>query len=273
MMLFLPLCKQKNVRPKPNLTIMKLQQQLEALDARVIAGDILGAFDEFFADNCITHSNPQDMTRSKGQKAEALRWFFSNIASINNIERLATVVDGTETRSQFVFDFTNHQGQPMVFREVIRRVWKDGKVVEEQYLVNDTLTAQPEKPAKKAVAAKKSTSDAEKPAKAAAAKTAAPKAPAKKAAAPATQKAAKADDLTLIEGIGPKIAELLVKAGIVSFADLAAAKPAAIQTILDAAGKKFQIHDPATWPKQAALARDGKTAELAKLQAELKGGK
>lgn len=273
MMLFLPLCKQKNVRPKPNSTIMKLQQQLEALDARVIAGDILGAFDEFFADNCITHSNPQDMTRSKGQKAEALRWFFSNIASINNIERLATVVDGTETRSQFVFDFTNHQGQPMVFREVIRRVWKDGKVVEEQYLVNDTLTAQPEKPAKKAVAAKKSTSDAEKPAKAAAAKTAAPKAPAKKAAAPATQKAAKADDLTLIEGIGPKIAELLVKAGIVSFADLAAAKPAAIQTILDAAGKKFQIHDPATWPKQAALARDGKTAELAKLQAELKGGK
>lgn len=254
---------------------MKLQQQLEALDARVLAGDILGAFDEFFADNCITFSNPQDATKSKAQKAEALRWFFSNIASVNRIERLANLVDGAETRSQFVFDFTNRQGQPLVFSEVIRRVWKDGKVVEEQYLLNDTLDVKPAKAAtaaKKAPAtAKKSTSDAEKPAKAAAVKAA----PAPKAAAPkaAPKQAAKADDLTLIEGIGPKIAELLVKAGIVSFANLAAAKPAAISAILEAAGKKFQMHDPATWPKQAALARDGKTAELAKLQAELKGGR
>ena len=255
---------------------MKLQQQLESLDARILTGDILGAFDEFFADTCITHSNPQDITQSKAQKAEALRWFFSNIASFNRIERLASQVDGTETRSQFVFDFTNRQGQPLVFKEVIRRVWQDGKVVEEQYLLNQSLSTKPAKTAvetKKAPAApKKSSSDAEKPTKATAQKAApAPKV----AAAPkaAVKKAAKADDLTLIEGVGPKIAELLVKGGIVTFADLAKAKPAAIQTILDAAGKKFQMHDPATWPKQAALARDGKTTELEKLQAELKGGR
>lgn len=256
---------------------MKLQQQLESLDARILAGDILGAFDEFFADTCITHSNPQDITYSKAQKAEALRWFFSNISSFNRIERLASQVDATETRSQFVFDFTNRQGQPMVFSEVIRRVWQDGKVVEEQYLLNESLPTQPAKaaaPAAKAPSApKKSNSDAEKPTKATAQKAA--PAPKKAAAAPKTAaaKTVKADDLTLIEGVGPKIAELLVKGGIVTFADLAAAKPAAIQTILDGAGKKFQMHDPATWPKQAALARDGKTAELAKLQAELKGGR
>lgn len=262
---------------------MKLQQQLESLDARILAGDILGAFDEFFADTCITHSNPQDITHSKAQKAEALRWFFSNIASFNRIERLASKVDGTETRSEFVFDFTNRQGQPLVFSEVIRRVWQDGKVVEEQYLVNDTLAT---KSAKAVAATKKAPSDAAKPTKAAAAPkaaaekvapapkkaAAAPKAVAQKAA-PAPKKAVKADDLSIIEGVGPKIAELLVKGGIVTFADLAAAKPAAIQTILDAAGKRYQMHDPATWPKQAALARDGKTAELQKLQAELKGGR
>lgn len=248
---------------------MKVQQQLESLDSRILAGDILGAFDQFFADHCITHSNAHDITRSKAQKADALRWFFDNIASVNRIDRLASTVDGFETRSEFVFDFTNRQGQPLVFREVIRRVWQDGKVVEEQYLVNETLdVVKPAKTTKKA-----SSSDAEKPAKAAAEKAApapkkaAAKTTAPKAATPAT------DDLSIIEGIGPKIAELLVKGGIVTFADLAKAKPAAIQTILDAAGKRYQMHDPATWPKQAALARDGKTAELAKLQAELKGGR
>jgi predicted flap endonuclease-1-like 5' DNA nuclease len=273
---------------------MDLKKLVEAIDAQVLTGDIIGAFEQFAADECITHSNPQDITHSKGQKTEALRWFFSNVDSINNIARPAvSIVNDVETKSQFVFDFTNKQGQSLVYSEVIRRVWNAGKLVEEQYLFNETIA--PATVAKKAkadivaapAAAKATEKKAAAPKTAAAPKAAAPKAdtktaPAKaeaktpapkKAAAPKAAVVAKADDLTLIEGIGQKIAELLQNAGIKSFADLAKAKPAAIKTILDAAGKKFQMHDPATWPKQSALARDGKSAELAKLQEELKGGK
>ena len=82
-----------------------------------------------------------------------------------------------------------------------------------------------------------------------------------------------ADDLTKIEGVGKKIAELLSAEQIVSFQDLAKSTPKKIRTILDAAGSKFQMHDPATWPKQAKLAAAGKWDELKKLQSELKGGK
>jgi hypothetical protein len=83
----------------------------------------------------------------------------------------------------------------------------------------------------------------------------------------------KKDDLTKIEGIGKKIAELLTVAGITSFEELAKSTPKKLRTILDAAGKKFKIHEPATWPKQAKLAAAGKWAELKKLQGELKAGK
>ena len=83
----------------------------------------------------------------------------------------------------------------------------------------------------------------------------------------------KKDDLTKIEGIGKKIAELLTAAEITSFEELARATPKKLRTILDAAGKKFKIHEPATWPKQAKLAAAGKWPELKKLQAELKAGK
>ncbi len=83
----------------------------------------------------------------------------------------------------------------------------------------------------------------------------------------------KADDLTKIEGIGKKIAELLKNAGITNFEQLGKATPKKIKGILEKAGSKFQVHDPATWPKQAKLAAKGKWAELKKLQAELKGGK
>lgn len=88
-----------------------------------------------------------------------------------------------------------------------------------------------------------------------------------------TIEASKSDDLTKIEGIGKKIAELLVGAGISTFEILANATPKNLKDILSAAGNRFKMHDPATWPKQSKLAAAGKWPELKKLQSELKGGK
>jgi len=82
-----------------------------------------------------------------------------------------------------------------------------------------------------------------------------------------------ADNLKLVEGIGPKIEELLNADGIRTFAKLAATDPQHIATLLHAAGARFQIHDPATWPQQAALARDGKWDELKVWQEKLTGGR
>jgi predicted flap endonuclease-1-like 5' DNA nuclease len=81
------------------------------------------------------------------------------------------------------------------------------------------------------------------------------------------------DDLTKIEGIGPKIAELLKNAGIVTFADLSKAKVVTLKGILEAAGKRFHMHDPATWAEQATLAAKGDWAKLEKLQQALNAGK
>ncbi len=97
--------------------------------------------------------------------------------------------------------------------------------------------------------------------KKAAAKKEAPKA--------APKKSSKADDLKKIEGIGPKIASTLVEAGIVSFADLAKAKPAKISEIIEGVRGN---HVTDTWPKQAELAAAGKWDELKEWQDKLDGG-
>ena len=99
-------------------------------------------------------------------------------------------------------------------------------------------------------------------------KVEAPKAAPKKVAAKKS-KSSKGDDLKKIEGIGPKIAETLVTAGIATFADLAKAKPANISEII--AGVRGN-HVTDTWPKQAKLAADGKWDELKVLQDKLDGG-
>jgi predicted flap endonuclease-1-like 5' DNA nuclease len=81
------------------------------------------------------------------------------------------------------------------------------------------------------------------------------------------------DDLTRIEGIGPKIQELLYDAGILTWGQLATAPVDRLKNILHLAGERFQIHDPTSWPDQAKLAAEGRWDELDELQDILQGGR
>jgi subtilisin-like proprotein convertase family protein len=81
------------------------------------------------------------------------------------------------------------------------------------------------------------------------------------------------DDLKKIEGIGPKIEELLNNAGVFTFAQLAEMETEDIQDILDAAGPAYNRHDPETWAEQAELAANEEWDELKTWQDELVGGK
>ncbi len=83
----------------------------------------------------------------------------------------------------------------------------------------------------------------------------------------------KSDDLKIIEGIGPKIEEILKKEGINTYGQLANTSPIRLVSILRKAGPRFQIQDPTSWPNQANFAKFGKWIELQNLQNQLKGGK
>jgi len=213
---------------------MKLQQLAEALDAQILKGDIVGAFEKFAAENCVTRSNPEDITKTKSQKLEILGWFFSNIAATNRIERLAFQVGDNTSESQFVFEFVTKQGQPLIYNEVIRRTWADGKVVEEQYLLNQSI-----KDSKKAAAIKSSKKEAAPEVQPAAAKTAvavAPKAAAKPAAKVAAKPAAKVVAKPAV-ATEPKATKPAAKTAKATAAPTAAKKPAA-KSATPKAGRK-----------------------------------
>lgn len=81
-----------------------------------------------------------------------------------------------------------------------------------------------------------------------------------------------ADDLEIVEGIGPKIAELLRQAGITQFIQLARMPVTQIQMILDRGGAHFKLANPATWPEQADLAAHNRWRALKTLQDALIAG-
>lgn len=79
------------------------------------------------------------------------------------------------------------------------------------------------------------------------------------------------DDLTRIEGIGPKINQVLQGAGIFSYKQLSESDPDTLQTLLDESRLSFA--KPESWPEQAKLAAGGNWDELDVLQQKLKGGR
>lgn len=82
----------------------------------------------------------------------------------------------------------------------------------------------------------------------------------------------KQDDLKAVEGIGPKIAGLLEAAGINTWRGLANTSVDKIKSVLAAAGDRYRLADPTTWPAQAKMAADGDFDALQVYQDELDGG-
>lgn len=80
------------------------------------------------------------------------------------------------------------------------------------------------------------------------------------------------DDLTRIEGIGPKISQILQDAGITTFAALSATGVSDLQRIVKEEGG-VRLAFPDTWPEQAKLAAAGEWEALDGLQEALKGGR
>lgn len=90
------------------------------------------------------------------------------------------------------------------------------------------------------------------------------------AAAGVLGRAVKLDDLTVVEGVGPKIAELLTNAGITTWAALASAEPERLRGVLDDAGPRYHVHDPSSWPTQADALASGQWERFAELRSQVR---
>ena len=88
-----------------------------------------------------------------------------------------------------------------------------------------------------------------------------------------TERQPRAKDLERVEGIGPKIAELLIAHDIFNLADLAQTPVERLREILGAAGRRFRLADPGSWPEQAKLGASGMWDAMTELQSRLRAGR
>ncbi|WP_234414682.1 hypothetical protein [Muricauda brasiliensis] len=81
------------------------------------------------------------------------------------------------------------------------------------------------------------------------------------------------NDLKLIEGIGPKIEELFHNFNIKTWKDLSETSVDKCHEVLNSGGRRYRIHDPASWPMQAKMAYEGHWEQLYIWQEKHKAGK
>lgn len=80
------------------------------------------------------------------------------------------------------------------------------------------------------------------------------------------------DDIIIIEGIGPKIAELFKNNGVSTFAQISKLSVPDMLAILDKGGPRFKLANPGSWAQQAKLAAENRWSELKVLQDDLYAG-
>ena len=115
---------------------MQVANLVSELDEMVGKGQILESIEKFFAPEVVTIEVGGAKTSTRDEKVGNLQGFLGSIKTVNGITIHNTASGEDVSLSECTFDFDMQDGSKILWHEVIRRSWKDGKVVEEQYFQN-----------------------------------------------------------------------------------------------------------------------------------------
>lgn len=110
-----------------------LNEILSAKNEMVKQGQIVEATERYFAPNAQTLDFDGTATKNKAEMVAKMQAFAGAIQAVNGITLHHTATSGNVSFAEFTFDFDMKDGSKILWHEIIRSVWEDGKVVEEQY--------------------------------------------------------------------------------------------------------------------------------------------
>jgi ketosteroid isomerase-like protein len=114
----------------PQSTVTELEHQL---NQQILQGDILGAFDRFYADDVVMQENSQEPTNGKAANRKREEAFLAAIEQFHGAEMHVSAVNGNVSFSEWTVDATYKGGGRFALTQVAVRRWKDGKVVHERF--------------------------------------------------------------------------------------------------------------------------------------------
>jgi hypothetical protein len=113
--------------------VAALEQELNTL---VLQGQILAAFDRFYADNVVMQENNAAATVGKAANRAREVQFVESIAELHHAALLGSAVSGDHSFSEWLMDVTFKNGIRVRLEQVAVRKWVDGEIVHERFYYN-----------------------------------------------------------------------------------------------------------------------------------------
>lgn len=104
-----------------------------ALNQRILAGDILGAFEEFYAEEVTMQENNAEPFVGKALNREREQKFVDSIAEVHGMSMPGSAVNGDRSYSEWMMELTFRGGPRVKMEQVAARQWKDGKIIHERF--------------------------------------------------------------------------------------------------------------------------------------------
>ena len=103
------------------------------LNQQVLQGDILGAFDRFYADDLVMQENSEPPFVGKAENRKREEAFLASVEQFHGAKVLSSAVSGDVSFSEWEMDVTFKGGARMLMSQVAVRRWKNGKVAHERF--------------------------------------------------------------------------------------------------------------------------------------------
>jgi len=113
------------------------QSDTAALDRKlnqaILAGDILNAFETYYADDVVMHENDSQPFTGKSVNRKREEDFVNSIQDFHGARLLGEAVNGDTSYSEWEYDVTFKSGIRTKLQQVASRRWKNGQVSHERF--------------------------------------------------------------------------------------------------------------------------------------------
>jgi ketosteroid isomerase-like protein len=108
----------------------------QQLNQQILAGDALGAFEKYYAEDVVMQENEEAPRKGKATNRKFEQDFFDSVEQLHGGKVLASAVNGDVSFSEWEYDVTFKGGQRITLKQVSVRRWTNGKVVREKFYYN-----------------------------------------------------------------------------------------------------------------------------------------
>lgn len=108
----------------------------KALNEQILAGDILGAFDKYYADDVVMQENTAEPFAGKALNRKREEEFVNSIEVFHGAQLLGSAVNGDVSYSEWALEVTFKGGLRITLTQVAARRWKNGQIVHERFYYN-----------------------------------------------------------------------------------------------------------------------------------------